>query len=68
MRAVSSRATIASGALGWTTSGALLDNFAAAVDTGADTMLTARDGRAIAATVLAAIESGQTGRSVEVSS
>ena len=46
----------------------LLDNFAAAVDTGADTMLTARDSRAIAATVLAAIESGQTGRPVEVPS
>ncbi len=46
----------------------LLDNFAEAVDTGADTMMTARDSRAIAATVLAAIESGQTGRPVEVSS
>ena len=46
----------------------LLDNFAEAVDTGADTMLTARDSRAIAATVLAAVESGQTGRPVEVSS
>ena len=46
----------------------LLDNFAAAVDTGADTMLTARESRAIAATVLAAIESGQTGRTGEVPS
>ena len=46
----------------------LLDNFVAAVDTGADTMLTARDGRAIAATVLAAIESGRIGRPVEVPS
>ena len=44
----------------------LLDDFARAIDTGSDTLLTARDGRAIAATVFAAVESGRTGRAVEV--
>ena len=44
----------------------LLDNFARAIDTGSDTLMTARDSRAIAATVLAAVESGRIGRPVEV--
>lgn len=46
----------------------LLDDFAHAIDSGSDTRMTARDSRAIAATVLTAIESGQTGRPVEVPS
>ena len=44
----------------------LLDDFARAIDTGSDTLMTAQDSRAIAATVLAAVESGRTGRVVEV--
>ena len=44
----------------------LLDDFGRAIDTGSDTLMTARDGRAIAATVFAAVESGRTGRVVEV--
>ena len=44
----------------------LLDDFARAIDTGTDTLMTARDSRAIAATVFAAVESGRTGRVVEV--
>ena len=44
----------------------LLDDFARAIDTGADTLMTARDSRAIAATVFAAVESGRTGRAVDV--
>ena len=44
----------------------LLDDFAGAIDTGTDTLLGARDSRAIAATVFAAVESGRTGRVVDV--
>lgn len=45
----------------------LLDDFAEAIDTGLDTTMNARHSRAIAATVLAAIESGRTGRPVQLS-
>ena len=46
----------------------LMENFARALDTGGDTILDARSSRAIAATVEAAIESGRSGKAVEVSS
>ena len=42
----------------------LLDDFARAIDTGGDTLLNACAGRAIVATVNAALESGRTGRAV----
>ncbi len=45
----------------------LLDDFARAIDTGSNTMLDARAGRAIVATVQAALESGRTGQPVGVS-
>ena len=44
----------------------LLDDFEHAIDTGGAAMLDARDGRAIVATVSAALESGRTGQTVEV--
>ena len=44
----------------------LADNFARAMDTGEDSILNARQSRAICATVLAAVESGQTGKPVDV--
>ena len=44
----------------------LVEDFARAIDTGGDTILDARGGRAIAATVEAALESGRTGRPVTV--
>ena len=44
----------------------LMDDFARALDTGCETILNARSGRDIAATVFAAVESGKTGRPVEV--
>ena len=44
----------------------LFGHFAAAIDNGGPTMLTARDGRAICATVTAAVESGRSGRPVDV--
>ena len=44
----------------------LADNFLSAMETGSETILDARGGRAICATVHAAIQSGQTGRPVEV--
>ncbi len=44
----------------------LLDDFARAIDTGSETLLDARAGRAIVATVNAALESGRTGRVVRV--
>jgi len=44
----------------------LMDSFARAIDTDGETMLDARAGRAICATVAAAIESGRTGKPVEV--
>ena len=44
----------------------LMENFAHAIDTDGDTILDARAGRAIAATVEAALQSGRTGRPVEV--
>ena len=44
----------------------LVDNFARALDTGCETILNARGGRDIAATVFAAVESGKTGQPVEV--
>ena len=44
----------------------LLDDFARAIDTGSDTLLDARAGRAIVATVNAALESGRTGRAVRI--
>ena len=44
----------------------LMENFAQAIDTNGDTILNARVGRDIAATVQAAIDSGRTGRPVEV--
>jgi predicted dehydrogenase len=45
----------------------LVDDFARAIDTDGDTILDARGGRAISATVEAALESAQTGRPVTVS-
>jgi len=45
----------------------LMENLAQAIDTDGDTILNARVGRDIAATVQAAIDSGRTGRPVEVS-
>ncbi len=45
----------------------LAENFAKAIDTGSDTILNARAGRAICATVQAAIDSGRLGKPVEVS-
>jgi len=45
----------------------LVDNFARAIDTGGDTILDARAGRAISATVEAALESAKTGRPVTMS-
>ena len=44
----------------------LMDDFARAIDTGSETVLDARAGRAITATVEAAIESGRSGTPVEV--
>src|SRR5262249_58166615 len=44
----------------------LMDDFARAVDTGTDTVLGARAGRAICAVVQAAVESGRSGKPVEV--
>ena len=44
----------------------LMENFAQAIDTDGDTILNARAGRAIAATVQAAIESGRSGKPVVV--
>ena len=44
----------------------LMENFAQAIDTDGDTILNARVGRDIAATVQAAMDSGRTGRPVEV--
>lgn len=44
----------------------LMDHFARAIDTGADTILDARAGRAICATTQAAVESGRLGRPVAV--
>lgn len=44
----------------------LMENFKNAIETGSKTLLNAEDGREIAATVAAAIESGQTGKPVEV--
>ena len=44
----------------------LADNFARAIDTDGETILDARAGRAISATVQAAIESGRTGKPVAV--
>lgn len=44
----------------------LADDFARAIDTGGETILGARDGRAIAAVVAAAVESGQTGKPIAV--
>ena len=44
----------------------LINDFARALDTGCETILNARSGRDIAATVFAAVESGKTGRPVEV--
>jgi len=44
----------------------LMEQFKTAIETGADTLLDARAGRDIAATVAAAIESGRTGQPVEV--
>ena len=45
----------------------LMEDFARAIDTGGETILDARAGRAICATVNAAVESGRTGTPVEVS-
>ena len=45
----------------------LMENFARAIDTDSDTILDARAGRAIAATVQAAVESGRSGEPVAVS-
>ncbi|MDE0504784.1 MAG: oxidoreductase, partial [Candidatus Poribacteria bacterium] len=45
----------------------LPDDFARAIDTDGDTMLNARAGRAICATVQAAIDSGRSGTPVAVS-
>ena len=44
----------------------LVDDFANAIDAGGDTILDARAGRAISATVEAALESSKTGRPVTV--
>lgn len=44
----------------------LMENFKTAIETGADTLLDAQAGRDITATVAAAIESGRTGRPVDV--
>jgi predicted dehydrogenase len=44
----------------------LMENFANAIDTGSDTILGARAGRAICAVVEAALESGSSARAVEV--
>jgi UDP-N-acetylglucosamine 3-dehydrogenase len=44
----------------------LAENFARAIDTGGETILNARAGRAICATVVAAVESGRSGKPVEV--
>jgi predicted dehydrogenase len=44
----------------------LMENFARAIDTDGETILDARAGRAICATVQAAVESGRSGRAVEV--
>ena len=45
----------------------LAENFAQAIDTDGDTMLNAQAGRAICATVQAAIDSGRSGKPVDVS-
>jgi len=44
----------------------LMDDFARALDTGSEPILSAQAGRDIAATVFAAVESGKTGQLVEV--
>jgi len=44
----------------------LADDFARAIDTGGETILGARAGRAISATIQAALESARSGRPVEV--
>jgi len=44
----------------------LMENFAQAIDSGGETILDARAGRAICAVVQAALESGRTGRPIEV--
>ena len=44
----------------------LMEDFAHALDTAGETILNARIGRDICATVLAAVESGRTGRPVDV--
>ena len=44
----------------------LMDDFARALDTGREPILNAQNGRDIAATVFAAVESGKTGQPVEV--
>jgi predicted dehydrogenase len=44
----------------------LMEDFARAIDTDGATILDARAGRAICATVLAALESGRSGQAVEV--
>ena len=46
----------------------LMEDFARAIDTDGDTILDARAGRAICATVQAAIDSGQSGAPVDVAS
>ena len=45
----------------------LAEDFARAIDSGGETILNARAGRAICATVVAAVESGRSGKPVEVS-
>jgi len=44
----------------------LMENFAQAIDSGGETILGARAGRAICAVVHAALESARTGRPIEV--
>ncbi len=44
----------------------LAENFAMAIDSGGETILNAHAGRAICATVVAAVESGRSGKPVEV--
>ena len=44
----------------------LMDDFAHAIDTGGETILNARAGRAICATVQAAVDSGRNGQPVDV--
>jgi predicted dehydrogenase len=43
-----------------------MDDFARALDTGSEPILNAQNGRDIAATIFAAVESGKTGQPVEV--